>query len=228
MKKIFTLFVLAILCCTQQVQAQDDFRLYKGKCWGLFYYYDNLDTYFNFMPISYVRVAEDCYLLPDFAGCGKDLYVYWSNPDEEGYNQVKLGMDGAGYDTKGSAYFYPPFSVDGYDWTIKASCGEYIGSISQANSYYHGPLDYLGLFYYSYAGGYYAYLDVKFEQDYDEENHPREYIDDPEEKEYYKNLLGIRPLQMTSSATYYDLAGRRVDAAASGIKIARGRKFISK
>lgn len=229
MKKIFSLLFLAILCGTQQVLADDGFRLYKGTCWGLFYYYGDTDNSFAFMPITYVRAAEDCYILPDFVGCGKDLYVYWGNPDEEGYNQVKLGMDGAGYDTSASAYFYAPFSDDNYNWTIKASCGEYIGPISQAGSYYHEPLDYLGLYYYSYAGEYFAYLDVKFDQDYDEINQPREYIDDPEEQEYYKNLLGVRSPQTTvAGGACYNLAGCRVAASAPGLKIAGGRKFISK
>lgn len=219
MKKIFTLLLLAILCGTQQMLADDGFRPYKGICWGTFYYDDLVPMDCSVLAVHYERRAEDTYVLPDFVGCGKDLIVTFGQPNEEGYCGVALEMDGGAYDNAG--YFYAPFTSGDYNWTITASNGELMGPIHQYYSYYHEPLDYIGLFFVSYPDVHFAYFDVKLDQDY-YEDYPRQYMDETEE--------GISSLETPSLAadTYYDLAGCRVAATASGLKIAGGRKFISK
>lgn len=220
----FAVFVVAAAFGTS---ASASFQPYKGVCWGLFYYADDMDNLFDFVPVSYVRAAEDCYILPDFVGCGENLYVYVGDAGSEGYCSVHLEMEGAGYDNSNSAYFYLPFSAGGYDWHLQTSSGTIIGPISQTNSYYHEPLEYLGLYYYTRAGGYFAYFDIKFDQDYDEVARPREYIDDPEELEFYDQLLDVHRLQaLRRDLPAYQLSGQRAAGQTHGIVIEQGRKVL--
>lgn len=219
MKKIFTLLFLSLLCGAQQLMAQD-FRPYKGICWGTFYYFEDLTPMdCAVLAVPYERHSESELVLPNFVGCGKDLVVTISpEANEESHHSVYLEMEGGQYDTSG--YFYPPFASGDYKWTIEASNGELMGPFHMYYSYYHEDLDYLGLMFLSYPDVHFAYLDVKLDQDY-YEDYPRQYIDE-------EDVDGIQSVNapVQTEGTYYDFAGRRTSAAAPGLKIVNGRKVI--
>lgn len=224
MKK-FTILPAALLaasfCFATPMYAQsEDFRPYKGICWGMFWD-QNVEFQLNSMlPVEYIRTGVDQYVFPDFVGCGKELVVNLVNESiREGYYDIELEMDGGLYDDYG--YFYAPFTSGEHKWTITTSNNELIGPILQPYSYFHEELEYIGLYYVRYtAGTEFAYFDIKLQEDY-YEGTPRTYLDE-EEVDGIANIAAPAAL----AKSYYDFQGRRVNAAHNGLTIEGGRKVI--
>lgn len=203
--------------------AQDeDFSPYKGICWGL--YYDKTGTELkNYMvPVEYVRPTWDKYVLINFLGCGKDLIVNVTDVNEDPeYYDIHLEMDGGLYDDYG--YFYAPFHSDPFKWTISAPHGELVGPVYQPGSYYHAPLEYIGLFYVRYPDNEFGYFDIKTQEDYYDDV-PRTYISE-EEAAIYTGIASV-PAQQSTTSNVYDMLGRVVRSYSKGIHIENGRKTI--
>lgn len=210
---------LAFSFATPMQAQNEDFRPYKGICWGMFWDQAVENMFANMVPVEYVRPAWDKYVLPDFLNTGRDLIINIVNEGlEEGYYDIELEMEGGLYDDYG--YFYPPFNAGNYKYTFTAPNNELIGPILQPYSYYHDPLEYIGLFYVRYPQQEFCYFDVKLSEDY-YENVPRVYLDDEE-------VDAIERHTMASSVEgiRYDLFGRRADASMKGLMIQGGRKMI--
>lgn len=223
MKK-FTFLPAALLaasfCFAAPMHAKSaDFRPYKGICWGMFWDQPVENMFASMVPVEYIRTGIDKYVFPDFVGCGKKLVVNIVNEAlEEGYYDIELEMDGGLYDDYG--YFYPPFNSGDYKYSFTAPNKEIIGPILQPYSYYHEPLEYIGLFYVRYPQQEFCYFDIKLQEDY-YEGTPRTYLDEEE-------VDGIADIAAPAelAKTYYDFQGRRVDSVHSGLTIEGGRKVI--
>lgn len=203
------------------VQAQDDnFRPYKGICWGMFWDQEVTNMFADMLPVEYVRTGEFQYCFPNFVGCGKELVVNLVNESvDPGYYDIELEMEDGKYDDYG--YFYPPFDAGDYKWSIMAPNNEIIGPIYQPRSYYYTDLEYIGLFYVRYPQQEFCYFDIKLQEDY-YENVPRTYLDDEEKPDGVVEFE--RPAQIED--TYYNLEGRIAKANDKGIVIENGRKVI--
>lgn len=210
--------VLTLFAVTTSVQAQNGtFRPYKGICWGLFYDSTAEILTNTMIPVAYERRAIDTLVLPDFVGCGRDMVITLTDVgNAEGYWDVFLEMEGGAYDE--STYFYAPFNAGEYKWTFTAPNGELIGPIQMYSSYYHEPLDYLGLYYYGFDKADFAYFDVKMSEDY-YAHIPRTYI---EEEEGINTVLA----PAAKPDANYDLNGRCVIPHSNGVSISNGRKVI--
>lgn len=204
-------------------QAQDeDFRPYKGICWGMFWDYEAQNMLNTMVPVEYIRSGVDQYLFPNFLGCGRELVLNMiGESPNAGYYDIELEMEGGLYDDYG--YFYPPFNAGDYKWSFTAANGEIVGPIYQPSSYYYDDLEYVGFLYVRYPQTEFAYFDIKTQEDY-YEGIPRTYLDEEEGG----NADGIaeieRPEQIED--TYYNLQGRLANAAEKGILIDGGRKVL--
>ena len=202
----------------------EDFSPYKGICWGLFYDAtgENLQNYM--VPVEYVRPTWDKYVLINFLGCGKDLIVNITDVnDDPEYYDVHLEMDGGLYDDYG--YFYAPFHSEPYKWTISAPYGELVGPVYQPGSYYHDPLEYIGLFYVRYPDNYFGFFDIKTQEDYYDDV-PRTYISEEEAAQYTDVKHAI--VQKSAPSNVYDMLGRLAKSNAKGFAIENGRKTLRK
>lgn len=228
MKKLNTVLPATLLAAafalSAPVQAQDeDFRPYKGICWGMFW--DQSVEYMlnTMLPVEYIRTGVDQYVFPNFVGCGKELVINLTNESiHEGYYDIELEMDGGQYDDYG--YFYPPFKSGDYNYSITTSNNEIIGPILQPYSYYHVDLEYIGLFYVRYTQDTeFAYFDIKLQEDY-YEGEERTYLDpeDDNSADGIANISSVDPIEYT----YYNLQGRQARAAEKGILIENGRKVL--
>lgn len=225
MKKFTAILPAALLAASfafaapTSAQGKADFRPYKGICWGMFWDQAVENMFADMVPVEYVRPAWDKYVLVDFLGCGRDLSINIVNEGlEEGYYDIELEMDGGLYDDYG--YFYPPFNSGDYKYSFTAPNSEIVGPILQPYSYYHDPLEYIGLFYVRYPQTEFCYLDVKLSEDYYEDS-PRTYIEE-EETDGIASIAASAAL----AKTYYDFKGRRVEAGKEGLTIENGRKVI--
>lgn len=202
-------------------QAQDDnFRPYKGICWGMFWDKDVQYLLNDMVPVEYIRTGVDQYVFPDFVGCGKELVLNIVGESlDPGYSEIELEMEGGKYDDYG--YFYPPFDAGDYKWSFTAQNGEIIGPILQPYSYYYEDLEYVGFFYVRYPQTEFAYFDIKTQEDY-YEGITRTYLDEEENPDGITEFE--RPAQIED--TYYNLQGRIANAMEKGIMIENGRKVI--
>ena len=175
------------------------------------------------IPVTYDHPQWDKIILRDFVNCGKDLVINITDVnDNPEYYDVSIAMDEGMYDEVG--YFYYPFTAGEYKYSVEAPNGEVMGPIYQPGSYYHQPLEYVGLFYVRYTrSAEFAYFDIKTQEDYYEDR-PREYYDPDEED----SSEGISPLPAAEPIdfTYYNLQGRIARAAERGILINNGRKVL--
>lgn len=209
--------VLVLFAVSTSAQAQSTFRPYKGICWGIFYDETAEITTNTMIPVAYERHSVNKLVLPDFVGCGRDMIITLTDVGNTlGYWDVYLEMEGASYDDR--TYFYGPFDAGEYQWTFTAPNGELIGPIQMYSSYYHEPLDYLGLYYYGYDKKAFGYFDVKLSQDY-YEDYPRQFF----ELEEGVNTV-LAPAAKTDAT--YDLNGRSVTPHTKGMTIENGRKVI--
>lgn len=201
---------------------EEDFSPYKGICWGLFYDYTG-ETLMNYMvPVEYVRPTWDKYVLIDFLGCGKDLIVNITDQNEDpDYYDIHLEMDGGLYDDYG--YFYAPFTSGEYKWTISAPYGEFVGPVYQPGSYYHAPLEYIGLYYVRYPDNYFGYFDIKMQENYYDDV-DRTYISE-EEAAIYTGVKNTA-LEGVYASKVYDFLGRVVKPGSKGLSIENGRKCV--
>lgn len=217
---VFTTFAFSA-----NAQAQEeDFSPYKGIAWGL--YFDATgENLMNYMvPVEYVRPTWNKYVLIDFLGCGKDLIVNITDVNEDPeYYDIHLEMDGGLYDDYG--YFYAPFHNEPYKWTISAPYGELVGPVYQPGSYYHAPLEYIGLYYVRYPDNYFGYFDIKTQEDFYDDV-PRTYITE-EEAAIYTDVKSVNAKKNTSS-NVYDMLGRLAKPNAKGFTIENGRKTLRK
>lgn len=200
---------------------QEDFSPCRGTCWGLFYDKTGQSLQNYMVPVQYVRPVWDKYIFPNFVGCGKDLILHVTDVNEDpDYYDIHLEMDGGLYDDKG--YFYAPYTSGSYKWTISAPYGELMGPIYQPGSYFHAPLEYIGLYYVRYPDNDFGYFDIKTQEDYYEDQ-PRTYLSD-DEVAIWTGVERLSPLQPINTATY-DLFGRRTTSS-EGLQIENGRKVI--
>lgn len=214
-------FVLFAISFSAAAQAQEEeFRPYKGICWGMFW--DQEVQYMNntMVPVEYIRTGVDQYVFPNFLDCGQEVVLnIVGESTNEGYYDIELEMEGGQYDDYG--YFYPPFNAGDYKWSFTASNGEIVGPILQPYSYFYEDLEYIGFFYVRYPQTEFAYFDIKTQEDY-YEGYPRTYLDEEENPDGITEM--VRPALIED--TYYNLQGRIATAAEKGIKIEGGRKVI--
>lgn len=199
----------------------ENFVPHKGICWGLFFDSTGEELQNYMVPVEYVHPVWDKYIFVDFVGCGKDLIVNITDVnDDPEYYDIHLEMDGGLYDDYG--YFYAPFESGEYKWTISAPYGELMGPVYQPGSYYHEPLEYIGLFYVRYPDNYFGYFDIKTQEDYYDDVPDTELTDD--EIALWTGIERLSPLQPIDKSSY-DLFGRRTNSA-EGLHIENGRKVI--
>lgn len=203
--------------------AQDEVSIpYKGICWGLYYDKTGQELLNYMVPVEYVRPTWDKYVFINFLGCGKDLVLNVTNVNEDpDYYDIHLEMDGGLYDDKG--YFYAPFTHEPFRWTISAPHGELVGPIYQPGSYYHAPLEYIGLYYVRYPDNDFGYFDIKTQEDYYDDV-PRTKITD-EEAAIYAGM-GRVTAEKPASSNVYDMLGRLAKPDSKGFRIENGRKTI--